>query len=104
MTSNGKIPFLDLVTPHLELEEQLVSTFRNTLRTAGFIGGPVVEGFERDFAQFCDVRHCVGVGSGTDAVRFALIAAGVQPGESVITVPNIAATPRIPEPLLSRPG
>jgi len=47
-----------------------------------------VEGFERDFAQFCDVKHCVGVGSGTDALRFALIAAGVQAGESVITVPN----------------
>jgi dTDP-4-amino-4,6-dideoxygalactose transaminase len=97
MTAKAKIPFLDLVTPHLELEEQLVNTFRNSLRTAGFIGGPVVEAFEREFAQFCDVRHCVGVGSGTDAVRFALIAAGVQPGESVITVPNtfIATTEAI---------
>jgi dTDP-4-amino-4,6-dideoxygalactose transaminase len=97
MTAKANIPFLDLVTPHLELEEQLVSTFRNTLRTAGFIGGPVVERFERDFAQFCDVKHCVGVSSGTDAVRFALMAAGVQTGESVITVPNtfIATTEAI---------
>jgi len=88
MTAKTKIPFLDLVTPHLQLEEELTTVFRNTLRTAAFIGGPVVEGFERDFAQFCDVKHCVGVGSGTDALRFALIAAGVQAGESVITVPN----------------
>jgi dTDP-4-amino-4,6-dideoxygalactose transaminase len=88
MTPNMKVPFLDLVTPHLELEEELVAVFRNTLRTAGFVGGPVVEGFEHDFAQFCDVQYCIGVGSGTDAVRFALMAAGVQPGESVITAPN----------------
>lgn len=97
MTSKAGIPFLDLVTPHLELEEQLVRTFRSTLRTAGFVGGPVVEEFERDFASFCDVKHCVGLGSGTDAVRFALIAAGVQTGETVITVPNtfIATTEAI---------
>jgi len=97
MTTQNKIPFLDLVTPHLELEEELVSIFRHTLRTAGFIGGPVVEGFEHDFAQFCDVKYCVGVASGTDAVRFALMAAGIQPGDSVITVPNtfIATTEAI---------
>ena len=97
MTPNMKVPFLDLVTPHLELEEELVAVFRNTLRTAGFVGGPVVEGFEHDFAQFCDVQYCIGVGSGTDAVRFALMAAGVQPCESVITVPNtfIATTEAI---------
>lgn len=97
MTPNMKVPFLDLVAPHLELEEELVAVFRNTLRTAGFIGGPLVEGFEHDFAHFCDVKYCIGVGSGTDAVRFALMAAGVQHGESVITVPNtfIATTEAI---------
>lgn len=97
MITNTKIPFLDLVIPHLDLEEELVRGFRSALRTAGFIGGPVVEGFEHDFAQFCDTEHCLGVGSGTDAVRFALIAAGVQPGDTVITVPNtfIATTEAI---------
>ena len=88
MTGNGKIPFLDLITPHRELEEELVAVFRNALETAGFIGGPMVEDFEEDFAQFCDVEYCVGVGSGTDALRFALIAAGVSPGDTVVTVPN----------------
>ena len=88
MRPNDKVPFVDLVAPHLELEEELVTVFRNALKTASFIGGPAVEGFERDFAQFCEVKCCVGVGSGTDAVRFALMAAGVQAGESVITVPN----------------
>jgi len=91
------IPFLDLITPHREMEEDLVAVFREALRTAGFIGGPMVEGFEEDFARFCGTKHCIGVGSGTDALRFALIAAGVKPGEIVITVPNtfIATTEAI---------
>lgn len=95
--STSNIPFLDLVTPHHDLQEELSSVFRKALDTAGFIGGPVVEGFEKEFAQFCDVPYCVGVGSGTDAVRFALLAAGVARDEIVITVPNtfIATTEAI---------
>jgi dTDP-4-amino-4,6-dideoxygalactose transaminase len=88
MSGNNHIPFLDLVTPHLELEEELVWLFRGVLETAGFIGGPLVEGFEREFASFCDAQHCVGVASGTDALRFALIAGGVKSGDTVLTVPN----------------
>jgi len=91
------IPFLDLITPHRELENELVEVFRETLRTAHFIGGPMVEEFERAFAQFCETRYCVGVNSGTDALRFALIAVGVGPGDAVVTVPNtfIATTEAI---------
>ena len=88
MTQINKIPFLDLVAPHQELKEELCAVFETALKTGGFIGGPMVDAFERDFAGFCDSRHCVGVGSGTDALRFALIAAGISPGEIVITVPN----------------
>src|SRR5262245_40170068 len=58
------------------------------MRSAAFIGGPMVEVFERDFAAFCGVGHCVGAASGTDALRFALIAAGVRAGDMVITVAN----------------
>ena len=86
--TNAPIPFLDLVTPHLELEEELVDVFRSAVKTAGFIGGPVVEEFENEFAQFCGTRHCIGVGSGTDALRFALIASGIKPGDIAVTVPN----------------
>jgi len=95
--NNGHIPFVDLVTLHKELRDELVPAFRTALETAGFIGGPMVEQFETNFAAFCDARHCVGVSSGTDALRFALMAAGVQPGEVVITVPNtfIATTEAI---------
>jgi dTDP-4-amino-4,6-dideoxygalactose transaminase len=97
MSTTVQIPFLDLVTPHKELEEELLSTLRDTLGTAGFVGGPKVEEFERDFAKFCDAAHCVGVASGTDAVRFALTAAGVRPGDIVVTVPHtfIATTEAI---------
>src|SRR5208283_4085753 len=91
------IPFLDLVTPHVEMEEELVKGFRTALQTAAFIGGRAVQDFESAFAEFCDVNHCVGVGSGTDALRFALMAAGVSPGDGVITGPNtfIATTEAI---------
>ena len=88
MNTTNRIPFLDLVAPHEELKEELCAVFETALKAGEFIGGPMVEGFEQDFADFCDSRHCVGVGSGTDALRFALIAAGIQPGEIVITVPN----------------
>ena len=96
---NGKdtIPFLDLVTTHVELEAELTEVFRQSLHTAGFIGGPMVEQFEQRFADFCEVKQCVGVNSGTDALRFALMAAGVRPGDIAITVPNtfIATTEAI---------
>jgi len=87
MTSGITIPFLDLRTPHAELEEELVSVFRRALRTAVFTGGPDVEGFEKEFAEFCETRFSIGVGSGTDALRFALMAAGVEEGDVVVTVP-----------------
>ncbi|WP_239490845.1 DegT/DnrJ/EryC1/StrS aminotransferase family protein [Luteitalea sp. TBR-22] len=80
------VPFLDLVTIHRELEDELVEAFRQSLRSAAFIGGAQVEGFEREFAEYCGSTHCVGVANGTDAVRFALMAAGVKPGEAVVTV------------------
>ncbi|MGA2673278.1 MAG: DegT/DnrJ/EryC1/StrS family aminotransferase [Terracidiphilus sp.] len=86
--NNENVPFLDLVAPHLELESELVDVFRRGLRTAGFVGGPVVEEFEKDFAAFCGAGHAVAVGSGTDALRFAIVAAGIQAGDAVLTVPN----------------
>jgi len=85
--STHEIPFLDLVTVHRELRDELCSVFETALDTAGFIGGPMVREFERDFADFCEAPFCVGMASGTDALRFALIAAGVRAGDTVVTVP-----------------
>ena len=97
MGTTYKVPFLDLTGLHAEIEEELVGVFRRAVRTAGFMGGPEVGQFEKEFAEFCDVDHCVGVGSGTDALRFALIAAGLGSGDAVVTVPNtfIATTEAI---------
>ncbi len=97
MSGNNGIPFLDLVTPHAELREELNQVFNAALDTAGFIGGPMVQGFEEDFAKYCDTAHCVGVNSGTDALRFAFIAAGIGSRDVVVTVPNtfIATTEAI---------
>jgi dTDP-4-amino-4,6-dideoxygalactose transaminase len=81
------IPFLDLVTPHRELRDELRTVFDTALDTAAFIGGPAVQDFERDFAEFCETRFCVGMANGTDALRLALIAAGIEAGDTVLTVP-----------------
>jgi dTDP-4-amino-4,6-dideoxygalactose transaminase len=88
VSSHSRIPFLDLVTPHVELEQELTEVFRKALHNAGFIGGPMVKDFEKAFADFCDVHYAVGVNSGTDALRFALAACGVDPGTVVITAPH----------------
>jgi dTDP-4-amino-4,6-dideoxygalactose transaminase len=82
------VPFVDLIAPHFQLREELLAVFEKALASASFVGGQLVENFERDFAQHCEARYCVGVGNGTEALRLALMAAGVAPGDAVVTVPN----------------
>jgi dTDP-4-amino-4,6-dideoxygalactose transaminase len=86
MTSN-KIPFVDLVSVHRELRDELLEVVRVAIGTAGFIGGPMVEDFEREYAEFSEARFCIGMANGTDALRLALIACGVNIGDTVVTVP-----------------
>lgn len=97
MAMENSIPFLDLVTPHVELEKELTEVFQTALRTAGFVGGPLVEDFEQAFATYCDASHSIAVNSGTDALRFALMACGIGQGHVVVTVPHtfIATTEAI---------
>jgi dTDP-4-amino-4,6-dideoxygalactose transaminase len=97
MANPAKVPFLDLVTPHQELEAELLAVVKKAFSNAGFIGGPMVEEFEREFAAFCGTKHCVGVNSGTDALRFAFMAAGARQGDIIVSVPNtfIATTEAI---------
>jgi dTDP-4-amino-4,6-dideoxygalactose transaminase len=83
-----KIPFLDLPAQHQALEEELLQVFQDALKTASFVGGHQVQSFEEEFAQFCETKYCIGVNSGTDALRFALLASGIGQGDAVITVPN----------------
>src|SRR6266403_1085076 len=88
MTNTSKIPFLDLVKPHKELETELLAVVKKAFDTASFVGGPLLDEFETEFAKFCGTKYCVGVNSGTDALRFAFMAAGVGPAEVIVTVPH----------------
>jgi dTDP-4-amino-4,6-dideoxygalactose transaminase len=95
--SQTRVPFSDLIAQHRNLRAELSDVFQSVLGTATFIGGPMVEDFERAFAEYCDTRYCIGVGSGTDALRFALMASGVTTGDLVVTTPHtfIATTEAI---------
>ena len=82
------IPFLDLKIQYEQIKNTVIPIYQNIMANAMFIGGPQVTGFEQEFADFCETRFCAGVASGTDALRFALMAAGVGSNHEVITVPN----------------
>ncbi len=82
------VPFLDLPVQYRQIESELRPVLDDIMRRGAFIGGPEVESFEREFAEFCGSRHCVGLSSGTDALRFALMAIGLAPGDEVVTVAN----------------
>ena len=82
-----KVPFLDLKAHHESLRTELDAAIREVIDSGAFAGGPFVERFEEDFAKFCGVPFAVGVGNGTDALWFALLALGIGPGDEVITVP-----------------
>ncbi|HEY8342265.1 MAG TPA: DegT/DnrJ/EryC1/StrS family aminotransferase [Calditerricola sp.] len=82
-----RIPVLDL-RPEIErLWEDLLAAFQNVLRSGQFIMGPNVAEFEKEVAAYLGVKHAVAVNSGTDALVIALRAAGIGPGDEVITTP-----------------
>src|SRR5438093_8435232 len=81
------IPAIDLPATYAALKTDIDAAVERVLVSGRYIGGPEVEGLEREFAQFCGVPHAVAVASGTDALRFALMTAGVGAGSEVITSP-----------------
>ena len=78
------VPFLDLAPMHRSLEPALLDDIAQLLRSGAFTNGPAVVQFEEAFAAYCRVGHCVGVGSGLDALRLGLLATGIEPGAEVI--------------------
>lgn len=92
-----EIPFLDLKTQHEPLLKEFNAVISEVIESGAFAGGPFVEKFEQSFTAFCGTRYSVGVGSGTEALWFALLACGIGPGDEVITVPStfIATTEAI---------
>ncbi len=81
------IPFVDLQAQYRALKPEIDAAVLRVLENAQFILGPAVAAFERDFAAYCHTTEAVGVNSGTSALHLALLAAGVGPGDEVITVP-----------------
>jgi len=81
-----QVPFLDLGAQNRPLRSEILASVEEVIDASAFAGGPFVASFEEDFAAFCASRHAVGVGNGTDALWFALLALGVGPGDEVITV------------------
>jgi dTDP-4-amino-4,6-dideoxygalactose transaminase len=82
-----KVPLLDLKKQYQQIKPEILAVTREVYESQYFILGPKVEVLEREIAAYCGVKHAVGVSSGTDALIIALMAAGVGPGDSVITSP-----------------
>lgn len=83
-----RVPFVDLAAQQREVSADVVPEVVRVLDTGAFIGGPDVEAFEREYAEFVGVRACIGVANGTDALELALRAVGVGPGGEVILPAN----------------
>ncbi len=81
-----KVPFVDLRAMHEEVRAEIEATFKDIFDRSSFVGGEYVDTFEKDFAAYCGVRQAVACASGTDAIKLALMAAGVQAGDEVLTV------------------
>jgi dTDP-4-amino-4,6-dideoxygalactose transaminase len=80
------IPFLDLKAQHRALREELLAAAARVLDSCQFVLGEEVAAFEEEFAAFCGVKQAIGVNTGTSALHLALLAAGIGPGDEVVTV------------------
>jgi dTDP-4-amino-4,6-dideoxygalactose transaminase len=85
---NRNVPFLDLPAMNREVEDVIIERSAELLAAGQFVGGPTVERFEREWAEYCGTRHAVGVGNGTDALVLALRALGIGRGDEVV-VPTL---------------
>src|SRR5690242_18310868 len=83
-----QVPFLDMKAPYLELKEELDAAYRRTMESGWYVLAADVEAFEREFATYCKVRYCVGVGNGLEALHLILRAYGIGPGDEVIVPSN----------------
>ena len=82
------IPFVDLKAQYRSIKNEIDGAISNVIENTQFILGPEVDAFEREFADYCRVRECIGVASGSDALFLSLKALGIGPGDEVISVPN----------------
>ena len=83
-----KVPFLDLNSPYLELKEELDAAYCRVMESGWYILGKEVEGFENEFATYCEAKYCIGVANGLDALHLIVLAYGIGPGDEVIVPSN----------------
>ena len=83
-----EIPFLDLKALNLELKEGLDAAYHRVIKSGWYILGPELESFEAEFAQYCEVKHCIGVGNGLEALHLLLKAYDIGTGDEVIVPSN----------------
>jgi dTDP-4-amino-4,6-dideoxygalactose transaminase len=83
-----QVPFVDLRSQHDEVRAEIDSRISALIDSSSFIGGETVQAFEQHFASFCGAKFAVACANGTDALKLALMACGVQRGDEVVTVPH----------------
>ncbi len=88
MTDQRNVPLVDLGWQHDQIKDEVLAGWGEVLNRTSFILGPHVKQFEAEYARFSGVEHCIGVGSGTDALELALRASGIRPGDEVILPAN----------------
>src|SRR4030043_1682335 len=81
------IPFADLKAQYHSIKGEIDTAVAKVLESSQFILGDEVAAFEEEFAAYCQARYAVGVNSGTSALPLPLLAAGIGPGDEVLTVP-----------------
>lgn len=84
----NSIPFLDLKAPHIELRPQLEAALGRVLDSGWYIQGNELKQFEKEFADYCEAEHCIGVGNGLDALHLILRAYDIGEGDEVIVPSN----------------
>ena len=82
------VPFLDLGRLHATIRERLDAAYQRVVDSGQFIMGAELEAFEAEFADYCGVKHCIGVGNGLEAIHLLLRAYGIGPGDEVIVPSN----------------
>jgi len=85
--ANVKVPYLDLKAQYQSIKPEIDAAISRVLESCQFVLGPAVADFEQNFATYCGTSECIALNSGTSALHLALLAAGVEPGDEVITVP-----------------
>lgn len=83
-----KIPFVDLRAQYESIKEEIREAINEVIESSAFIGGSYLKQFETNFARFCEVDNCIGVGNGTDAIFIALKSLGIGQDDEVITAAN----------------